>query len=301
MYDLAIIGGGIAGVSAAVYARRTNVSVVLCEGLSIGGQLSYIESVENYPGLTPISGFDFIQHLQAQLNHFSIEVITKNVTSVNPYDRTFLVSFAGGGIQARSVVVAVGAQPQKLGVTGEALFTGKGVSYCAVCDGFFYKNKVVGVVGGGNSALEEALYLSRIAQKVLLIHRRDSFRGFPALVDKVEANPAIQIMRDSVVEECVGQEALSAVTVKNVKNGTRQNVPVHGLFIAVGYVPQTAFIPNTVRRDDKGFIVTDDRYRTSCPGIFACGDCRQRPVKQLITAAAEGAGAALNAYDFLKG
>ena len=299
MRDIVVIGGGIAGVSAALYAARTNVSLLLVEGGNIGGQLSYIASVENYPGLPPVSGYDLIQNLNAHLNHFSIEVMSKKVTALRIQDDRFYVGLENGGIPCRSVIVATGARPQELGVPGETALTGKGISYCAVCDGFFFKQKTIAVVGGGNTALEEALYLARIAKKVFVIHRRDAFRGFPALAEKVRNTPNIEILWNTTVEECRGKDFLEEAVVKNTRTGIVSTVALQGLFIAVGYVPQTGFLPENVNRDGKGFIVTDGNYATSVAGIYACGDCRQRPLKQLITAAAEGAQAAMSAYAFL--
>jgi len=301
MRDLVIIGGGIAGISAALYATRASLDFVLLEGLNLGGQLSFIEKVENYPALTALSGYEFIQSLCKQLEHFSVPVLNKKALTVQQQEPgSFLVRCTDEQFACRSVVVATGAAPQKLGVAEEGRFEGKGISYCAVCDGYFYKNKVVAVIGGGNTALEEALYLSRIAREVILVHRRDAFRGFPSLVQQVRKTTNISVRYNSIVHACQGQEALQAIVLADVKTGAQNTVPLSGMFVAIGYVPNTECVASLVTLDEKGFILTDDRLAASCPGVFACGDCRKRPVKQLITAAAEGASAALRAFEYLK-
>lgn len=299
MYEAAVIGGGIAGISAAVYAQRANLHFVLIETLNLGGQLSFIDRIENYPGLSAVSGYDFMQALRVQVEHLRIPLLHKKVVGIEKNGPLFTVIFEDGSITAKTVIIATGAAPQKLGIPGEERFEGKGISYCAVCDGFFFKDKIVGVVGGGNTALEDALYLAGIARNVYLIHRRDQFRGFPSLVEKVRNTPNITLVLSSVVQEYQGKDALASIVTKNVHNGKVNSLPVDGLFVAVGYMPKTGFLPSFIQRDEKGFIVTDEQGMTSCRGIFACGDCRKRRVKQLITAASEGAVAALSAYEYL--
>lgn len=302
MRDVVIIGGGIAGISAALYATRASLDFVLLEGVNLGGQLSFIEKVENYPAMATMSGYEFIQSLCKQLEYFSVPVLSKKAESVQQQkDGSFLVQCSDEQISCRSVLISTGAVPQKLSLAEESRFEGKGISYCAVCDGYFYKNKIVAVVGGGNTALEEALYLSRIAREVIIVHRRDAFRGFPSLVQQIQKTSNISVRYNSVVHACHGQEVLQEVVVSDVKTGVKTSIPLSGMFVAIGYVPNTECVAFLVTRDEKGFIVTDERLAASCPGVFACGDCRQRPVKQLITAAAEGASAALRAYEYLKG
>lgn len=300
MYELIIIGGGIAGISAAVYAQRAGLACMLLEAANLGGQLSYIDTVENYPGFVRVSGYDLAQSLSAQIDHLRIPVAYKKVNGITYTDAAFRVQTEREEFFSRTIIVATGAIPQKLGLNREEFYEGKGISYCAVCDGFFFKNKTVAVVGGGNTALEEALYLSSLAKKVYLVHRRDRFRGFPSLADKVKDFPAIEILFNSVVTAYQGETRLERVTLKDAVTGETRTVTVDGLFVAIGYAPKTDAVPASIQKDETGFIITDESYATSCPGAFACGDCRKRQVRQLVTAASEGAQAALSAYEYIK-
>ena len=300
MYDVAIVGGGIAGITAALYAKRANLKIVLIEKLTIGGQLSFIDTVENYPGFSRISGREFTNALSAQIKALSVEVIRENVVSVKNDKKVFEISTRKNAVLAKALIIATGASPRSLGVKGEKELAGKGVSYCAVCDGFFFKDKKVSVIGGGNTALEEALYLSSIAKEVYVIHRRNEFRGFPLLSEKVRNTDNIILLMDSVLKEIKGSQKVEELSVENVKSKKITLINTDGVFIAVGYAPSTEFLKGFLSLDEQGFIVTDSGYMTSEKGVFACGDCRKRNVKQLITAASEGAEAAINAYNYLK-
>jgi len=299
MYDVAIVGGGIAGISAAVYARRSNLHFVFIEALNLGGQLASISRIENYPGFIAVSGRDFMQALRSQVEHLKIPLLHKKAIGIEKNDNLLTVVLEDERMTVKAVILATGAAPQKLGIEGEGRFEGRGISYCAVCDGFFFKNKVVGVVGGGNTALEEALYLAGISAQVYLIHRRDQFRAFPSLAEAVAKTANITVLLDSVVQAYQGGDTLESIVIKNVQSGSTRSLRLNGLFVAAGYLPNTAFLPPFIQRDEKGFIVTDEQGMTSCRGVFACGDCRKRGVRQLITAASEGAVAALGAYQYL--
>lgn len=299
MYDAVVIGGGIAGISAAVYAQRANLHFVLIEAFNLGGQLASISHIENYPGFTTVSGYDLMQALRSQIDHLKIPLLHKKAIGIEKKDGLFTVVLEDERVTAKAVIIATGAAPQKLGIEGEERFEGKGISYCAVCDGFFFKDKIVGVVGGGNTALEDALYLSGISAQVYLIHRRDQFRGFPSLAEQVAKTPNITVILNSVVQTYQGGDTLEGIGIKNVQSGSTRSLRLDGLFVAAGYAPKTAFLPSFIQKDEKGFIITGAQGAASCKGVFACGDCRKREVRQLITAASEGAVAALSAYEYL--
>ena len=300
--ELAIIGAGIAGVAASVYAKRSGLEFFLFEARGVGGQLLFMEGIDNYIGLEAgIKGRDLAKNLTKTLEALEIAITKKEILKAEAESDRVILHTSDCIYSAKGVIVASGANFAKLGFKSEKEFTGKGVSYCAVCDGFFFKGKDVVVVGGGNTAAEEALYLAEIAKKVTLIHRRDELRAMEYLKKQLLAKDNIEVVFDSVIKEVRGGDVLREVVIENTKNEQSQVLTTAGLFVAIGIKPNTKVFRDIISQDEKGFIVADEEMKSSSCFIWACGDCRKRPLKQLITAASEGAIAALSAYKYLKG
>lgn len=300
--ELAIIGAGIAGVAASVYAKRSGLEFLLFEARGVGGQLLFMEGIDNYIGLEAgIKGRDLAKNLTKTLEALEIAITKKEILKAEAESDRVILHTSDCIYSAKGVIVASGANFAKLGFKGEKEFTGKGVSYCAVCDGFFFRGKDVVVVGGGNTAAEEALYLAEIAKKVTLIHRRDELRAMEYLKKQLLAKDNIEVVFDSVIKEVKGGDVLREVVIENTKNEQSQVLTTAGLFVAIGIKPNTKVFRDIISQDEKGFIVADEEMKSSSCFIWACGDCRKRPLKQLITAASEGAIAALSAYKYLKG
>jgi len=300
MSDLIIIGGGIAGITAAIYAKRSGLDFILLEDKIAAGQINYIDRIDNYPGVKPgISGAEFSAQLTDQLSDLEITIENEKVESIEKDSGNFNIQTSGKKLSAKTIIIATGAYPQNLGLEQENEFKGKGVSYCAVCDGFFYRNKTIAVVGGGNSACEEALYLSNIAKKVYLIHRRDKLRAFDYLANLVINKNNIEMLWNSIISDLKGNQTLEKIVVTNTLTQKETSIDAQGLFVAIGYKPNTEIFKNIINLDDNGFIITDQKMKTSTKGIFACGDCIKKDLRQLITSAAEGALAAISAYSYL--
>ncbi len=299
---MAVIGAGIAGVSAAVYLKRAGLEFSLFEAKVVGGQLLFVDQVDNYVGLpVGLKGPQMALSLAKTLSELGIAPLSQEIETVRRSDSVVLLRHGDHEDIFDGLIIATGAAFRSLGVKGEEAFRGRGVSYCAICDGFFYKGKTVAVVGGGNTAVEDALYLSGIAQKVYLIHRRDSLRAMAYLQKELFAKKNIEVIFDSVVEEVVGEGMVTELKLTNVKSAALRGLQTNGVFVAIGVSPATDTFKDIVERDEGGFIVTDEAMQTSCAFIWACGDCRRRPLRQLITAAAEGATAAISAYRYLQG
>ncbi len=277
-----------------MYGGRAGLKPLLIEKLSPGGQVLVTDWVENYPGFPDgLSGYDLIEKFASHARLFGMEELSGEIEEIQPVDGGFELSLSGGEpVFSRKVIVATGAGPNKLGVPGEEELTGKGVSYCATCDGPFFRDQTVAVVGGGDSAVQEAVFLTKFASKVYLIHRRDSLRAIKILQDKAFSNPKIEMVWNTVVESIKGKDGVESVELFNRSEGRRWELKVDGVFIFVGIRPNTGFLKGLVDLDENGFIVTDDWMRTSRPGIYAAGDCRSKPLRQIVTAAAEGATAA---------
>lgn len=299
--DVAIIGGGPAGLTAALYAGRAQMSVKVIEGMGTGGQMFTTAVVENYPGLGVIDGPTISQKMEEQARQWGAEIVFGRVVGIaGSPDTGFTLQLEGQEpIIARTVIVASGSHPRKLGIPGEEEFYGRGVSYCATCDGAFFRDKRVVVVGGGDSALEEGHFLTRFASEVLVVHRRDQFRASRYLVERAERSGKMKFILDSVVEEIRGDQSVKEVVVRNVKTGEKQTIPTDGVFIYIGMVPNTDFLSGVVELDEWGFIVAGEDCCTSVPGIYAAGDVRQKPLRQIVTAVADGAVAAMQAERFL--
>jgi thioredoxin reductase (NADPH) len=301
-----IIGAGPAGYTAAVYAARANMKPVLVQGPQPGGQLTITTDVENYPGFSKtIQGPWLMEEMQKQAEHVGTEIIFDIITSVDLKSKPFRATGDGGDIYvADTIIIATGAQARWLGIDSETAFRGFGVSGCATCDGFFFKNKEVAVVGGGNSAMEEALYLSQLCSKVTVVHRRDAFRGEKILQDRIANNPKIKVVWDSVVDSVEGvtqpAKSVTGLKVKNVKTGQTQTLPVEGVCVAIGHDPATALFKGQLTMDDGGYIKTaPDSTATSVPGVFAAGDVKDKVFRQAVTAAGTGCMAALEAERYL--
>ncbi len=308
-YQIAVIGAGPAGATAAVYAARGGASVVLLGGASPGGQLLLTTEIENFPGFPePVAGADLMQNMHRQAARLGAAVLGEEVASVDLSRRPFVLSTAGGrSFTASCVIAATGAKARWLGIPSEARYTGKGVSGCATCDGFFYRGKEVCVIGGGDSAAEEALFLTKFASRVYLIHRREKLRANFRLQKKLEDNAKVEILYEHVLDEVLGGDAggaqgerAAAVSVRNVRTGEVRKLNTPGIFIAVGHEPATAIFKGKLPLDDSGYIVADGRARTSVPGVFAAGDVTDRYYKQAVVAAGAGCKAAMEALEYLE-
>ena len=297
MYDVAIIGEGPAGMTAAIYATRAGLKTVVIEKAFSGGQMSVTPEIDNYPGFESISGFELAMNMSNHAKKLGAEILRADVTTFDFKAGDNTIKTASGEIKAKTVILALGASHRKLDVPGEAKYTGLGVSYCATCDGNFFRNREVCVIGGGNTALEDALYLSKICTKVYLIHRRDSFRGFDALSKRIFETENIIPVLDSVVDEICGDERVSSVKVRNLKTLDVSDIPVSGCFIAVGMIPNTDLVKDKLT--DSGHIAAGEDTETNLPGVFAAGDIRKKISYQIITAAADGAVAAARAGAYI--
>lgn len=301
-YDAVVVGGGPAGITAALYLCRSGLSVAQIEMLAPGGQILKTESIENYPGFPQgIKGWEMADTFAAHLEGYGLERYNDAVLKMERTSGGWMIAVGKESIEAKAVVVCSGANPRPLGLPRESQLTGRGVSYCALCDGNFFRDQVVAVVGGGNSALEEALYLSRIVKKLYLIHRREGFRAAKVYQDKVRAaSDKIELVLDTVVTGLVGEEALQGLQLKNVKTNAETQLTVDGMFVFVGYEPQNSFLPAGLDVDPQGFIVTDCEMRTNLPGLFAAGDIRSKMCRQVATAVGDGATAATAAFTYLE-
>ena len=291
-YDFIVIGAGAAGLTAAQYGARSGLSTLVIDLSDAGGQALNIFTLENYPGVfPPIPGRDFIKNMEKQAKRFGAKIIHSKVSSIDKIGQQFMLKTADGDMTAYAILIATGAQHRPLGVDGEKKLLGKGVSYCATCDGAFFRKKTVAVVGGGDVALEDAIFLSRFAEKVYIIHRRDEFRGAKVLQDQLLSNEKIEPIYDTVVDEVVGKMAVEKLILSNKKTGEKSELPVQGVFMAVGIVPNLDGIEGLPDRDEGGYIIAGESCETSIPGVFAAGDVRTKQLRQVITAAADGANA----------
>jgi len=301
IYDVAVIGAGPSGLTAGLYAARARLSTVILEKMFPGGQAALTHNIENYPGFTEgVNGAELTDAMKKQAERFGAEFINGDVEKIDKNDDLFTVFMKSESIKAKSVVLATGAQPRKVGVKGEKEFTGRGISYCATCDGAFYKDKPIAIIGGGDTAIQEALYLTRFASSIYVIHRRNELRATKILQELAFKNEKIKFIWDSIVNEIKGKDAVEEVVIENVKTGKFDSIAVDGVFIAIGYTANTAFVKDLVQLDEQGYVITDDRMTTKTPGLFAAGDIRQKPLRQVVTAVADGAIAAVEAGKFLE-
>ena len=300
-YDVVILGGGPAGFSAGIYAARGNVKTAIVDISMLGGQPSNYLELENYPGFDLIGGYDLMEKFEAHADKFGVEKfpmqeiqkieLNSDIKKIITNDKVF---------NAKTVIIATGAQPQKLNITGEKEFVGRGVSYCAVCDGAFYREKIVAVIGGGNAAVEEAIYLTRFANKVYVVHRRDKLRADKIVQERAFKNPKIEFIWDSVATEINGTSNVEKLLIKNVQTNEIKELNVDGVFPYIGFSPNVDLINGQIQQNEQGFIKTDEYLNTSIKGVYAIGDVRQTPLRQVITAAADGAIAAVSAIKYLE-
>ena len=301
MIDVIIIGAGTAGMTAAIYAAREGLDTLILEKKVYGGQIINSLKIENYPGFKEISGYEFATALYEQAVASGAKLSFEETVSVdkNEASNTFTVKTTANIYETRAVIIATGAEHRKLGVAKEDEMVGKGISYCATCDGAFFRGKDTAVVGGGNTALQDAIFLSDYCSKVYLIHRRDSYRGEERYVKQLEEKKNVELVKNAVVTGISGTDMLEEITVK-FHDGTEKKIPVEGLFVAVGQMPDTKQFANVVQLDEGGYIIAGEDCKTNTEGVFVAGDCRTKDVRQLTTAASDGAVAALSAIHYLK-
>jgi thioredoxin reductase (NADPH) len=300
MEDLIIVGSGPAGWTAGIYAGRAQLAPMLITGSAPGGQMALTSEIENYPGFPQgLSGQELTQLMQQQAERFGTRVQMDEVTAVELSTHPFKVTAYGDEYEAKALIVATGTSPRKLGAPGEAEFRGRGVSYCATCDGFFYQDRQVVVVGGGDSALEEAIFLTKFATQVHVVHRRDRLRAEKVFQERAFRNEKIAFIWDTVVTEILGEGKVTGVRLKNVKTEEESTMEADGVFIYVGTIPNTGFLEGQLELDDRGYIVTNRQCHTSVPGVFAAGDVQERVLKQVVTAVGSGAMAAMEAEKFI--
>lgn len=299
---LVILGGGPAGLTAGMYAARARVPALLIEKGSTGGQMAATEWIDNYPGnLEPVYGYELAQKMESQARKFGLEIINKDIISIRKSSKGFvLVDDSGSTVECGAVILSTGAAPVKPGIPGEQELAGKGVSYCAVCDGPFFRDLEVAVVGGGDSAVEEAVYLTRFATRVHLIHRRNNLRAVKEIQEKAFAEPKVIIHWNSVPVEILGDNEVRLVRIKSTENGQITEIPVGGVFFYVGLSPNNSAFKDLLELDSAGFVITDDKMATSVPGIFAAGDIRSKILRQVSTAVGDGATAAYSAQHYLE-
>lgn len=297
-YDVIIVGGGPGGLSAAIYAMRAALKTALVEMAVPGGQVAMSDEVENYPGFEKIGGSELSMKFSEHARSYDgLEMISDEVTAVEPGLDVHTVKLAGGSIlKSHAVIIATGGSPRKLGIPGEDKYYGKGVSYCAVCDGFFFRNKTVVVVGGGDSAAEEALYLSKIAKQVYIAHRRDALRASMILQQRIQAECKIEVLWNTVVTEIKADESgVNGAALENTRTGDTRNIPADGVFIFIGFNPTNRLVPAGIKLNADGYVVTDEKCETQIPGIFVIGDLREKYARQIVVSAADGCTAALAA------
>ncbi len=298
-FDTVILGGGPAGLSAGIYASRGAVSTAIVDMNMFGGQPSNYLELENYPGFQVVGGYDLMEKFEEHADKFGVEKFPmQEIQSIDLNSKRIITS--ENEFSAKTIIIATGAQPMKLGVPGEKEFVGRGVSYCAVCDGAFYRNKVVAVVGGGNAAVEEAMYLTKFADKVYLVHRRDELRADKIVQERAFKNEKIEFVWNSIVTEIKGENLVDTVVLENVKTHEISNLSVNGVFPYIGIVPNVENISGQLLQDAGGFIITDETMATSVEGVFAVGDVRKTPLRQVITAASDGAVGAVYAVKYIE-
>ena len=298
--DLIVIGAGAAGLSAGIYAARSGISVIIIDGAGTGGQIAQIDSLENYPGVYPATnGSSFTETLRQQAESFGAKIVFGQVSSIDKRNGQFLVATAEETYSAPAVVYTTGAAHSTLNVPGEAKLYGKGVSYCAVCDGAFFKNRNISVIGGGDSACSEALDLANIASHIDIFHRRDSLKAQKTLADKILSNPKITVHFNRTVKSIEGTSTVNGITVSDIKTGNTETIPTHAVFIFVGIVPRTELL-ETLPKDKDGYIIANEKMESPVPGLYIAGDVRSKPLRQIVTACSDGAIAGFFAAEYVK-
>jgi len=302
MYDVIIIGGGPAGLTSGLYNARARLNVLLLERLAPGGQVLTTDWVENYPGFPDgISGFELMDRMKTQAEKFGLKIQSEEATKLELSEKRKVVLTAGGPFETKAIILCCGATWKKLGVEGEDKLIGKGVSFCATCDGPFYRNQEVAVIGGGDTAVEEALFLTRFVSRIHLVHRRDKLRAAKVLQERAMSQEKIEFTWDSVPVKILGEKGVEGIELKNVKTQDVFRKSVQGVFVFIGTLPNTDMVKGLVRLDENGFVVTDDNMQTSVPGVFAAGDIRSKLFRQISTAVGEGAAASYAVERHLEG
>ena len=300
IYDTVIIGGGPAGYTAALYASRAGLDTLVIEKMSAGGQMALTGEIDNYPGFPEgVDGFTLGANMQAAAERFGAKTEYAEVLSLELAEKVKKIITSSKTVLAKTVIIATGAEPRELGIKSEKELVGKGVHYCAHCDGRFYKGKTVAVVGGGNSAVSDALYLSRLAKKVYLVHRRDTLRATKIYLDPLKKSENIEFLFDSALVDIIAQPRVTQAKIKNLKNGKENYIDCDGIFISIGRTPTTAFLNGAVPLDPQGYIIADESTRTSVDGVFAAGDVRTKTLRQIVTAVSDGAIAASAAEEYI--
>lgn len=301
IYDIIIVGGGPAGLTAGLYAARARLKTLLVESYLVVSQATTTDWIENYPGFSEgIGGFELMDRFKKQAEGFGLKLDIGDVRNILRDKDVWQIETEEKRYRSLSIIVAAGARPRELGAVGEEKFRGRGVSYCATCDGAFFRDKDIVVVGGGDTAVEEALFLTRFAKKITLIHRRDRLRATKLLQERILAHQKVGFVLSSNLIEIIGKEAVEAVRVKNVASGEESLISCDGVFIFVGLIPNTNFLKGIVELDKAGYVIANENMETSRKGIFACGDCRQKPLRQIVTACGDGATAAFSAQQYVE-
>jgi thioredoxin reductase (NADPH) len=298
-HDLIIVGAGPAGLAAGLYAGRSRLKTLVLESMMPGGMAAVTDTLENYPGVGLLNGPALTQRMHEQMSEFGAELLTAAMTGIRVADDGFVVSSGEHEYSSKALIAAMGTSYRKLGVPGEEEFLGRGVSYCATCDAPFYKGQEVAVVGGGDSALQEALYLTRFASKVYLIHRRDEFRAVPVLGERVRAHESIECLCSHTLQQVLGEGGVEALELRDEESGDLRTLNVPGVFIFIGLEPRTSVLKGLVKMDESGFVYTDQEMRTDRKGLLAAGDCRVKSLRQVSTAVGDGATAAFTAYRYV--
>ena len=299
-FKIIVIGGGPAGLTAALYTARAGMDTLLVEREMLGGQIANVDKLENYPGFPDgISGFDLAQLMQQQAEKYGVQIMFTEATGLELAGQNRLVKTAEGDFVAKAVILTGAAKRRKLGVPGESEFTGRGVSYCATCDGPIFRDKIVAISGGGNAAITEALHLTHFASKVIVIHRRDTLRATAILQERAFAEPKISFVWDTSIDKIEGEDFLKRLLLKNLKTGASSTLDVEGLFVSIGFEPDTAYLKGILPLDTEGHIITNSEMETAVPGIFVAGDTRSKMARQVVTAAGDGATAAISAERYI--
>lgn len=305
MYDVIIVGGGPAGLTAGIYTCRAGLKTLLIERMMPGGQIGLTSTIENYPGFERIDGVDLAIKMHNHAQNAGCEFDFAEVVSFDFDGKEKIVNTHNTSYKTKAIILSLGASAKQLEVENEKKFVGRGLSYCATCDGTLYKNKVVAVVGGGNTSLEDCIYLSGLAKTVYLIHRRDTFRGDDTLVKALDAtansNKNIKYLLNSKVTGLVGQDHLQSLQVEDIASGKTQTIDIDGLFVAIGRKPDTEILAGKINLDKNGYVITDEKMKTNLDGVFACGDIRVKSLRQIVTACSDGAIAAISAFEYIRG
>lgn len=301
MYDIIIIGGGPAGLTAGLYACRGMMKTLLIEKIAPGGLIALTERVENYPGFPDgIGGYELTERILKQAKKFGLEILDGEVSQISSNQNVFIIRTGSAEYQTSSIIIATGTTARNLGIPDEKKFIGRGISHCATCDAAFFRDKEVIVVGGGDTAVEEGMFLTKFARKVYLVHRRDKLRAQPIIQQRAFANPKMEFFWNSVPTDIIAKDRIEGLKVKNTITGAVTEIKANGIFVFIGYTPNTSFLDRFIQLDEAGCVIVDNEMRTSRPGVYACGDVIKKTLRQLVNACGEGATAAFNAQKYVE-